>query len=171
MAKVVSVVDGSTFRLQYRGAEHDARLMGVATPPTGDDTKPILKRLGSEAVTFLREMTNSGWVYVEFPAGEEPREKNGPVDVAVYGGRDSVLLNEKLVIEGFGIVNRKIPTPLNNQLLKAEAKAKESRRGIWGSFEFGDGKAVANGRSGTYIGTVAPQGAPGYVTFWIISYY
>jgi micrococcal nuclease len=174
MAKVLSVVDGTTVRVDLRGTETVVHLLGVATPPVTDDSRPILKRLGLEAMAFLKETTKSGWVYLEFPVGNQPQTEGGPIEVAMYGGTNSAMVNEKLVHEGFAVVNRKAATPLHAQLVKAEETARASQNGIWGEFEHGDGQSVASGKSnqGTYIGTVFQSSPrPSYVRVWIISFY
>ncbi len=176
MAKILNILDGSTLQVEVRGASTLVHLMGVATPSATDESKPILKRLGLEGMAFLKETTKSGWVYLEYPAGDVPQTANAPVDVVMFGGKDSAMINETLIREGFGVVNRKVATPINDQLLKAEATAKASQNGIWGEFEHGDGQSVASGRAnqGTYIGQVnqTPQRGyvPAYVNIWIVSF-
>jgi endonuclease YncB( thermonuclease family) len=174
MAKVLGTVNGNTLKVQLRGQETMLRLYGIATPDPNDSTKPILKKLGLEAMEFLREYVKSGWVYVEFPTGSPVADKDGVVDGFVYGGKQSEFINEQLIAEGFGVVNRKVQSAFRDNLIKVEAKAKASQRGIWGSFGAGGGKDVAAGNShqGTYMGEAAPQnGSVEYVTFWIISFY
>jgi endonuclease YncB( thermonuclease family) len=187
MVKVLGTINGSTLKVELRGKETQLRLLGIATPDPHDDKRPILKRLGLEAQDFLKEFTKSGFVYVEFPSGEPVVDKNGVVLASAWGGKDSELINEKLVMEGFGVVDRKQPTltaALREQLIKAEDAARMSRRGIWGSFSLGKGQDVASGKAkqGTYLGAVAdPQwgsyngtyssySGSNYVVLWIIYY-
>jgi len=174
MAKVVDTVNGNTLKVELRGKETQVRLYGIATPDPNDASKPILKKLGIEATAFLKEYVKSGWVYIEFPTGSPVADKDGIVDGFVYGGKQSSFINEAMISEGFGVVNRKVPSAFRDSLIQVEARAKASERGIWGSFGNGGGKDVASGSShqGTYMGVSGGgQQTVEYVTFWIISYY
>ena len=176
MAKVVTTINGNTLKVQLRGQETPVRLYGIATPDPNDSSKPILKKLGVEATEFLKEYVKSGWVYLEFPTGSAVADKDGVVDAFVYGGKQNLFINEQLIAEGFGVVNRKVPSAFRDDLIKVEAKAKASQRGIWGSFGNGGGQKVASGAThqGTYMGEAASQGGGNYVeyvTYWIVSFY
>jgi endonuclease YncB( thermonuclease family) len=174
MAKVIGTVNGNTLKVNLRGQETQIRLYGIATPDPNDATKPILKKLGVEATEFLKEYVASGWVYVEFPTGSPVADKDGIVDAFVYGGKQSAFVNEALIAEGFGVVNRKVHSAYRDSLIRVEMRAKESQRGIWGSFDKGGGKQVASGSShqGTYMGVAATRsGYADYVGYWIYSYY
>jgi endonuclease YncB( thermonuclease family) len=178
MAKVIETVNGNTLKVELRGKEAQVRLYGIATPdPNGDDSKPILKKLGVEAREFLKEYIKSGWVYVEFPTGSPVADKDGIVDAFVYGGKDHAFVNEQIISEGFGVVNRKVPSAFRDSLIKVEAQAKASQRGIWGSFGNGGGQKVASGgtHQGTYIGEsavgVGRSRSSDYVTTWILFFW
>lgn len=154
MAKVVEVVNGNTLKCNVSGKEMNVRLYGIATPDPNDALRPLLKRLGGEAREFLSEFTKSGWVYLEFPSGTAKPDHDGYVDAYVYGGKASEFLNEKIVFEGFGIVNRKQQSAFHDKLIVAEGRARGSSKGLWGQFQNGGGKNVAAGTShqATYMG-------------------
>lgn len=162
MMKVLSIVNGSTIKADMRGKEIQVRLLGIATPDPNDEKHPILKRLGVEARDFLKEFMKSPMVYAEFPGGEANPDKDGVVDALLWGGPNSEFINEKILLDGFGVVDRRqaqLVGPLRDQLIKAEAAAKFSSRGLWGSFSQGGGQDVASGKSHqwTYLG-VSPTG-------------
>lgn len=173
MAKLVSIVDGSRVVVTIRGVETKVQLHGVAIPPA-DDSRPIFKRLNQESVSFMKEYIKDGWLYLEFPSGKQEPDPEGYVSAFVYRGIDATFLNEKLVAEGFAIVNRKQKNEYTSQLVAAENQAKLSQRGIWGSFANGGGSKVASGAAqGNYLGVPGEgyRSSPSYVTTWIFYYY
>jgi len=174
MMKVLSIVNGTTIRADVRGKEMRVRLLGIATPDPNDDQHPILKQLGAEARDFLDEFTKSRSVYAEFPSGEPVPDKDGVVNAMIWGGATSALINEKIVSDGFGVVDRHqvLSAELRAQLIKAEDSARISGRGLWGSFSLGHGQDIAAGKlhQGTYLGEI-PSGRgqqSSEVTFWVI---
>ncbi|HEX3070623.1 MAG TPA: thermonuclease family protein [Thermoanaerobaculia bacterium] len=174
MMKVLSIVNGNTIKADVRGKEMQIRLLGIATPDPDDDTHPILKQLGVEARDFLNEFTKSHFVYGEFPSGVPVPDKDGIADALLWGGSNSEFINEKILSEGFGVVDRQtqLVEPLRDQLIRAEDTAKLSRRGLRGSFSQGGGHDVASGKShqATYLGVSPSSGnsRSSEVTYWII---
>jgi endonuclease YncB( thermonuclease family) len=172
MAKFASVADGNTVIVTYRGAEMKVRMHGIVVPPA-DAARPILERLNKETVAFLKKYLADGWIYLEFPDGAPKPEADGVVPAFVYRGSDATFLNKKLVAEGLAIVNRKERNAFTDDLLKVQANASATMRGIWGSFENADGEKIASGiAQSTYIGHSAggQRGSSSYVTYWIILY-
>jgi endonuclease YncB( thermonuclease family) len=175
MMKVLSIVNGNTIKADVRGKEMQIRLLGIATPDPNDEKHPILKQLGAEARDFLSEFTKSHFVYGEFPSGAPVPDKDGIADALLWGGSNSEFINEKILSEGFGVVDRRqaqLLQPLRDQLIRAEDTAKLSRRGLWGSFSQGGGHDVASGKShqATYLGVSPSSGnsRSSEVTYWII---
>lgn len=144
MAKLVSVADGNTLVVTMRGAELKVRMFGVVVPPA-DETRPILNRLNTESVAFLKKYLSEGWVYLEFLDGSPKADADGNVPAFVYHGRDATFVNEKLVAEGLAIVNKQEKNELTAKFATLQTNAKESMRGIWGSFFAGDGEKIAAG--------------------------
>ncbi|HEY0142592.1 MAG TPA: thermonuclease family protein [Thermoanaerobaculia bacterium] len=171
MAKLTSIVDGNTLAVTLRGEELKVRMHGIAVPPA-DEGRPILQRLNKEAVAFLKKYLADGWVYLEFPDTELKKDAEGYVHAFVYRGSDATFLNEKLVSVGLAVVNKKEKCSFTDAWVKQQAGAKAARRGIWGSFENGDGAQIASGAAqGTYVGSAIDErgsGAPQYVTYWIL---
>jgi endonuclease YncB( thermonuclease family) len=172
MAKVAHAINGNTLKVQMKGQDAEVRLYGIATPDPNDTTKPILRKLGVEATEFLKESVKSGWVYLEFPTGTPTPDKEGVIDAFVYCGTKGTFLNEEIIAEGFGVVNRKLESAFKQDLIKVEAQAKASQRGLWGSFGNGGGKQVASGSThqATYMGE-AGEGQSQEVTIWILFWY
>lgn len=176
MAKVTSVVNGNTLMVDIRGKTTQLRLAGVATPDP-KDARPMLKKLGEEAAAYLEETVNSKWIMIEYPSGEAKPDTTGIVDGYVYVTNrvNTAFVNETMVSEGLAIVNRKVRGPMTTSFLTSETKAKELKKGIWGSFAYGGGKQAASGRQGTYLGQPGNQDGGRYgggeVYLWIITFW
>jgi endonuclease YncB( thermonuclease family) len=174
MAKLNAITDGNTLVVTLRGKEVKVRLHGVAVPPN-DEARPILQRLNKESVSFLKKYLSDGWVYLEFPDGTAKPDNDGYIPAFVYRGSDAVFLNEKLVGAGLALVNKKEKNTFTPNWLSMQENAKAGQRGIWGSFEDGEGERIASGAAqGTYIGVPGNQkGNSGsyYVETWIILFY
>lgn len=175
MAKLNSIADGNTLVVTLRGQEVKVRMHGVAIPPN-DEKRPILQRLNKESSAFLKKYLSDGWVYLEFPEGSAKPDPDGYVPAFVYRGADAVFLNEKLVDAGLALVNKKEKNTFTPNWLTMQENAKNSQRGIWGSFEDGEGERIAAGAAqGTYLGKPGNQygygGSSYYVETWIILFY
>ncbi|MGN6184737.1 MAG: thermonuclease family protein [Thermoanaerobaculia bacterium] len=168
MAKLSSITDGNTLVVQLRGKEIKVRMHGVAVPPN-DDNRPILARLNRESSAFLKKYLSDGWVYLEFPEGQAKPDADGYVPAFVYRGSDAVFLNEKVVSAGLALVNKKEKNSFTENWIELQKNAKASQRGIWGSFQEGEGERIASGAAqGTYLGVPGPgQSGSTYVTYWI----
>ena len=169
MAKLSSVADGNTIIVDYRGKEMKLRMHGIAVPPS-DEGRPILQRLNKESAAFLKKYLSDGWVYLEFPDGKPAApDADGYVAAFVYRGKDAAFLNEKLVSSGLAIVNKKEKNSFTERWLQLQETANAAQRGIWGSFENGDGEQIASGvGQATYIGVPGSQGPrTTYVRYWI----
>ncbi len=170
MAKLSAIADGNTLVVTLRGQEIRVRMHGVAIPPN-DEKRPILQRLNKESSAFLRKYLADGWVYLEFPEGSAKPDAEGYVPAFVYRGSDAVFLNEKLVGAGLAIVNKKEKNLFTDGWLAMQDNARSAQRGIWGSFEDGEGERIASGAAqGNYIGVPGSnqRSAPTYVRYWII---
>lgn len=172
MARLSSVVDGSTLHVKLRGKELKVRMHGVAVPPS-DEARPILQQVNKEAAAFLNKYLSDGWVYLEFPGGEPVPDADGFVPAFVYRGSDAAFLNEKLVASGLAVVNKKEKNEFTSRWVTLQSGAEGARLGIWGNFEGGGGEKIASGiAQGNYIGVPGDQGRrETYVTYWIVFYY
>lgn len=171
MAKVSSVVNGNTIKVNLRGQDTEVRLFGVATPDP-NDPQPILKQLGEEAAAFLKEYLVNQWVMMEFPTGQPKADAKGVIDAYVYRGKDATFVNQKMVNEGLGIANRKVQSTFAKQFIESEDKAKAAQKGIWGSFRLASGAQLGKGADqGTYLGQSGGGQIPSYVTTWILIFY
>jgi micrococcal nuclease len=175
MVKVLSIVNGNTIKVDIRGKLMEIRLLGIATP-NPEDSHQQLRQLGAEAKSFLAEFLKSHSVYAEFPTGDPAPDKNGVINALLWGGPNGEFVNEKIVSDGFGVVDRRqaqLTQAVRDQLIQAEDAARYSGHGLWGSFSNGGGHDVASGKShqGTYLGvlpTVPEEGGASDVYVWMM---
>jgi endonuclease YncB( thermonuclease family) len=175
MAKLSGIADGNTLLVTLRGKEIKVRMHGVAVPPN-DDKRPILQRLNKESSAFLKKYLSDGWVYLEFPEGTARPDAEGYIPAFVYRGNDAVFLNEKVVTAGLALVNKKEKNAFTDDWLANQENAKTAQRGIWGSFEDGEGERIASGvPQGTYLGvpgaSISSSYNNSYVSYWIVLFY
>lgn len=172
MAKLTGIIDGGTMTVTFRGQDLKVRMHGIAIPPA-DEERPILRQLNDESLAFVRKyLEGDAYVYLEFPGGKPSQGSDGSIPAYVYRGKDASFLNEKLVGLGLAVVNRKEKNDFTAQWLKVQEKARESQRGVWGSFVDGSGEDLASGvAQRQYIGASGAGGSRGgYITGWIIIY-
>lgn len=122
---VERVVDGDTFVLS--GGER-VRLIGIDTPETvkpGTEPEPF----GPEASQFAKELLEGKRVRLEWDA--ERRDRYDRLLAYVYL-EDGTFVNQLLVEEGYA---RTLTVPPNTryagQLARAEAEARQERKGLW----------------------------------------
>ncbi|OLN23869.1 hypothetical protein BTO30_02705 [Domibacillus antri] len=126
-AKVLSVTDGDTIKVDLNGKEETVRLILVDTPET---KHPQLGKqpLGEEASAFTTEQLNGKEVEIE--PGIEERDRYGRLLAYVYVG--DKMFNKTLIEEGLARVTVYPPnTEYLEELEVAQAAAKEKGIGIW----------------------------------------
>lgn len=141
-ARVLSVVDGDTLKVNYRGRYETIRLIGIDAPESirnekarkdARRTKTNLRALtsqGREAAKFVKTQVKPRHpIRIEFDI--ETRDKYGRLLAYVYLS-DGKMLNEEILKAGYA---NPMPHPPNvkyqARLLKAYAEAKRNRRGLW----------------------------------------
>lgn len=142
MATVIRVVDGDTIKVRLNALEErSVRLIGVDTPETVHPRRPV-ECFGPEASEYLTELLPPG---KQVLLGYEGKIADAYGRLVAYvwlpwishknpDGSTSfkaVLLNVKLVYEGYGRAYTKYPFEYKNLFVEAERQAKEARRGLW----------------------------------------
>jgi len=124
--RVARVVDGDTFVLA--DVNEKIRLLGADTPETVHPRRPI-EPWGPEATEFTEEFLAGGEVRLEFDV--EPRDKHGRILAHVWVG--DRMLSEELIRAGLARAMLRYPfsAAVKSRLRRAEAEAKNARRGIW----------------------------------------
>jgi micrococcal nuclease len=131
-ATVVRAVDGDTVVVQLRGTTESVRLIGVDTPETVDERKPV-QCYGHEASERTAELLPAG-TPVRLERDAEARDQYGRLLAYVYRAGDGLFVNLSLVRDGFGTVLSIAPnTTFVGPLRDAERAAKSAGLGLWGA--------------------------------------
>jgi len=141
-AKVISVVDGDTLKVNYKGKEESVRLIGIDAPETrpnkkarndaqrsGEDLKTITA-MGKEATNYAKSLVRPGdTVKMEFDA--QKRDKYGRLLAYIYLSNGK-MLNEEIVKAGYANLMTVPPNvKYQGRFLEAYREARESRDGLW----------------------------------------
>ena len=169
LLKVVRVDDANTVVVSKAGKELTVRLLGVVVPDPGSQEKKVAE-FGRYATDYLKGFLGTGWVMLEFPAGAASDELGRPL-AFVYRGKDAVLVNERLLVDGYGIVPKDPPFPQRERFLRLEQDARTGRRGMWGpnsdqAANFGSGQRSQASYLDKVIGTGDEEDS--WVDAWII---
>lgn len=137
--KVLQVVDGDTFQVDYRGRKERLRLIGLDTPELDHRDRPWegeapWQAPGLRVRNFVRSRIVPGKEYaVEWDV--ERRDKYGRLLGYLYLP-DGVLLNELLLAEGLAALYTFPPNVRYvERFRKAARRARQHRRGFWECLE------------------------------------
>ncbi len=134
-AKVVSVVDGDTIKVEREsGQVKTVRLLLIDTPETRDPNDPV-ECYGAEATKRTKAMLPKGrTVYLEKDVSDTDRYKRLLRYVWFKGAKDgkAYLANELLVKEGYAALSTYPPDVARvEQIRDAEREARAEERGLW----------------------------------------
>jgi endonuclease YncB( thermonuclease family) len=118
------VFDGDTIDVATVGR---VRLLGIDAPEIGhrfDTTAPF----GREAKERLTSLIAHRWVRLEY---DRKREDVYDRQLAYVLLEDGTFVNALLVREGLARVSTRVPLARLDELRRAEADARDHRRGIW----------------------------------------
>ena len=138
--KVLSVVDGDTLKVNYKGKEESVRPIGIDAPESkpnkkakmdaqrsGEDLKTIIA-MGKEATKYVKTLVKPGdTVRIEFDV--QRRDQYRRLLVYVYLS-DGKMLNEEMVKAGYANLMTLPPNvKYQEKFLKAYREARENKRG------------------------------------------
>ena len=142
IVEVISVVDGDTLKISYKGQEDSIRLIGIDTPESrvnkkakrdakrsGQDIETIIA-MGKRATKYVKSLVKQGdLITIEFDV--QARDRYGRILGYVYLPNGK-LLNEEIVKAGYASVMT-IPPNIKYKdiFLNAFKAANENRRGLW----------------------------------------
>ena len=128
--EVVKVVDGDTIHVKLGEKKQTVRMIGVDTPEVVDPRRPVAC-FGEKASQKTNELLLNKKVYLEADTsqGDLDRYKRLLRYVLLEDGTN---VNKLLIEQGFGhqyTYNK--PYKYREDFIKAEAEARENKRGLW----------------------------------------
>jgi len=154
-AQVVRVVDGDTIVVDRGRGSESLRYIGMDTPETVDPSQPV-QWMGMEAANANRRLVEGREVVLERDVSEVDRYGRLLRDVWVRDGTTWVLVNLRLVEQGFAQVTTYPPdVKYVDALLAAQRTAREQGQGLWGA------PPLIPSPSGSPTPTASPRPSPG----------
>lgn len=127
---VVKVVDGDTIDVMINGNTERLRLIGIDTPETVDPRKPV-QCFGIEASNKAKSLLAGTRVALEQDASQDERDAYGRLLVYVFL-QDGTNFNHYMIAEGYAHeYTYRIPYKYQAEFKAAEAKARNSDKGLW----------------------------------------
>lgn len=126
--KVVRVVDGDTFIINYNGKEERVRLIGVDTPESVHPDEEKNTAFGKKVSNFSKEKLSDKEVKIEFDVSQ--RDKYGRLLCYVY--IDGQMYNKLLLKEGLAKVATYPPNvKYVEDFTKLQKEARKNKIGMW----------------------------------------
>lgn len=127
--KVISVVDGDTFKIMYEGKEEKVRLIGIDTPESVHPDKSKNTEYGIQVSNYVKELIEEKEVKLEFDVSQ--RDKYGRLLAYVYL-ENNEMLNEKLLKEGYAKISTYPPNvKYVEQFTKIQEESRRNEVGLW----------------------------------------
>ena len=120
-ARCLSVIDGDTIKVVYKGEVEKVRLIGVDTPEKG---QPGYKA----AKAFATRMVKGKTVRLELDL--TLRDRYGRLLAYVYLP-DGRMLNAEIVKQGYGHAYTRYPFKYIDEFRQYEKEAREAGKGLW----------------------------------------
>jgi endonuclease YncB( thermonuclease family) len=130
--RCVRVVDGDTIDIDVPDGRYPhtrIRLWGVDTPETVWPGQPPMY-FGPEASAFTRSCVEGANVRVELSPGRS-RDKYSRLLAYIYFGDPPAMLNEELIVRGYGYADRRFDHPWKTRFVQLEERAQKERQGLW----------------------------------------
>lgn len=125
--KVLKVVDGDTFKIEFRGENRSVRMIGIDTPEVNHPSEPV-QCYGVEASLKTKELIEGKEVRLEQDVSQTDRYGR----ILAYVWVDEVFINEKIVKDGYAFASSYPPDVKYQDILdKAEIYARENKLGLW----------------------------------------
>jgi micrococcal nuclease len=139
---VIAWVDGDTVDVVRDGRRVRVRLIGIAAPETAAGARAAAqgRKVGLDAGTiiFLGHLARDAAAYFAPPGVAvrlefDVRVRDGDGRLLAYVWRGGRMINEKMLREGFALVDTAPPNVRHTErFLAAQQEARTARRGLWG---------------------------------------
>jgi micrococcal nuclease len=131
-AVVVKVVDGDTLDLDLSGSTVRVRLLGIDTPETVDENRPV-QCFGHEASSYLAQLLPRGST-VRLERDVEARDRYGRLLAYLYRVDDGLFVNAALIEGGYATTLSIAPNTMRaHDFDVLRAQAQRDKRGLWGA--------------------------------------
>jgi len=130
MYRVVRVVDGDTFDIDFRGKTERVRLLAIDTPESVDPRKPV-QCFSKEATKKLEELSLNKYVRLVYDKAQGDRDKYQRFLRYAYDGK--LFINREMVVKGYAFSYKSYPTKYLKEFNKLEANARDKNLGLWSS--------------------------------------
>lgn len=131
-AEVVFVIDGDTVDLRFGATVERLRLLGVDTPETVDEKRPV-QCYGPEATAFTRSLLPTG-TRVRVVRDVEARDRFGRLLGYVFRVEDGLFVNRALLDTGHATSLPIDPnTAYRGEFDAARSEAARRQIGLWGA--------------------------------------
>jgi endonuclease YncB( thermonuclease family) len=128
---VTRFVDGDTIVINMNGKSEKVRLIGVDTPETHKPNTPV-QCYGPAAAAYTKNTVGSQKVRLEADSLSSNRDRYQRLLRYVYLP-DGKLLNEQLVLNGYGFYYPYFPFTKSDLFSKDQKQAQQAHRGLWGN--------------------------------------
>lgn len=131
LVSVLSVTDGDTIRVDYRGTNEPVRFIGIDTPEVARYGQRG-ECFGDEASDYARKKLSGAKVYLVRDGLQDDRDRYGRLLRFVFL-EDQTNLNELMVRNGFATYEPQYPVaePFRSGLVEAQRSAKSAGVGLW----------------------------------------
>jgi micrococcal nuclease len=131
-AVVVKVVDGDTLDLDLSGSTVRVRLLGIDTPETVDENRPV-QCFGHEASNYLAQLLPRGST-VRLERDVEARDRYGRLLAYLYRVDDGLFVNAALIEGGYATTLSIAPNTMRARDFEVlRVQAQRDKRGLWGA--------------------------------------
>lgn len=132
--EVISVTDGDTFKINYKGKETKVRLIGIDTPESVSSNKEKNNNYGKEASKYTKDRLEGKMISIEFDVQET--DKYGRLLAYVYL-EDGKMYNKELLEKGYAQVATYPPNvKYVKEFKEIQKQAKENNVGFWAEEAF-----------------------------------
>jgi len=131
--KVIRVVDGDTFKVDFNGVEKSVRLIGVDTPESVHPDSNKNTDEGNIASDYTKKLIEGKNIVLEF----DVQEKDQYGRLLAYAYIDGDMVNKLLLQEGYAKVSTYPPNiKYVDEFTTIEKKARENKKGFWSDEEY-----------------------------------